>query len=431
MASQVEAIKWVPGTRFIVDGFRFQNPSCKAYFLTHCHSDHTTGLTSRFDSGLIYCSPISYRLLVHDMGLRPHILRPVEVNVSIFIDGIRVVAIDANHCPGAVCFLFCLPDGTRILHTGDFRWDRRIHATHPELQDGVSMLILDTTYLMPKWAFPPQNEAVERMVNALREEHTTHPNTLFVCMSYHIGKERAYFGAADALDWKIWAPDAKCEVLRLLDLPSRWLSMLTDRPEEAQMHVLGMGHDLHAQSLADRIVGTAWDRVVVIKPTGWTYRPRKADTLERREEGCVVTLGVPYSEHSSYTELRDCVRVLRPKRVIPTVNAGDAAKARALVDRLASLMDLSEDKSRLDAYFSSKRPKVTECSAEGSNSEDAGPSSKVKPADGNFDLLSVDVEEQRQLWERITQGGKLGKTQPSKGMTPRTNIRAFLVPKSN
>ena len=51
MATQVESIKWVPGTRFLVDGFRFQHPACRAYFLTHAHSDHTTGLTSGFCAG--------------------------------------------------------------------------------------------------------------------------------------------------------------------------------------------------------------------------------------------------------------------------------------------------------------------------------------------------------------------------------------------
>jgi ribonuclease BN (tRNA processing enzyme) len=44
MASQVESIKWVPNTRFIVDGFKYQSPACKHYFLSHYHSDHTIGV---------------------------------------------------------------------------------------------------------------------------------------------------------------------------------------------------------------------------------------------------------------------------------------------------------------------------------------------------------------------------------------------------
>jgi len=38
MASQVRDLKWVRGTKFIVDGFNFQDPECRTYFLTHCHS---------------------------------------------------------------------------------------------------------------------------------------------------------------------------------------------------------------------------------------------------------------------------------------------------------------------------------------------------------------------------------------------------------
>ena len=48
---------------------------------------------------------------------------------------------------------------------------------------------------------------------------------------------------------------------------------------------------------------------------------------------------------------RECVRALRPRRLIPTVDAADAAASRAVVDRFADLMDLSADRSRLDCYL--------------------------------------------------------------------------------
>ena len=38
MATQDEKIKWVEGSPFMVDGFRFQTPQCKHYLLTHFHS---------------------------------------------------------------------------------------------------------------------------------------------------------------------------------------------------------------------------------------------------------------------------------------------------------------------------------------------------------------------------------------------------------
>ncbi len=66
---------------------------------------------------------------------------------------------------------------------------------------------------------------------------------------------------------------------------------------------------------------------------------------------------------------RACVAALRPRRLIPTVNAGDVAKRRAIVDRFADLMDLSGDRSRIPGYFLRKAAALKEALAEADAAE--------------------------------------------------------------
>jgi hypothetical protein len=54
----------------------------------------------------------------------------------------------------------------------------------------------------------------------------------------------------------------------MLGLPPAWLALLTPAPQEARIHVVGMGEGLHEAALAERIRGSAWERVVAIRPTG-------------------------------------------------------------------------------------------------------------------------------------------------------------------
>jgi DNA cross-link repair 1A protein len=397
MASQVEAIKWVPGTRLLVDGFRFaRGAGAAACLLTHAHSDHTVGLTHRYEGPPIYCSAVTARLVAEELGVPRCVLRVLPLDVATPIPGsggVEVVPIDANHCPGAVMFLFKVPAGgaaaatggaaaagrdaaeaaaapaaaggapprraTSVLHTGDVRWCAERHARHPALAPLAGRLdvcMLDTTYCGPRWAFPPQAEAIAAMAAYMRAEAAAHPDTLFLCAAYHIGKERAYFGAAAALGWRVWAPPAKRATLRRLALPPAWAALLEDDPARAELHVGGGGAALRPAALAARLAGTRWRRVVALRPSGWCWRGTAAaargELLSVRVLSETATIvGVPYSEHSSFPELRACVAALRPRRLVPTVNAGDAAAARAQVDRLCAGMDLSRDRSRLDAYF--------------------------------------------------------------------------------
>ena len=85
----------LPQTRISVDSFQFPVPDCSAYFLTHFHSDHYTGLNSSFN-GLIYCSLITARLIINRLNINAELVQVLCLDQAYEIQGIKVTAIDAN-----------------------------------------------------------------------------------------------------------------------------------------------------------------------------------------------------------------------------------------------------------------------------------------------------------------------------------------------
>ena len=84
---------------------------------------------------------------------------------------LRVTAMDANHIPGSVMFLFekLGVDGQvelRILYTGDFRAspDMESYPEFWQLDFRVDTLYLDTSYCRPEYDFPNQDDVIQRTV---------------------------------------------------------------------------------------------------------------------------------------------------------------------------------------------------------------------------------------------------------------------------
>jgi Cft2 family RNA processing exonuclease len=182
MATQFEWAKWIPGTKFLVDGFRHCTPECQHYFLTHAHSDHTIGLFKSWRAGTIHCTAVTARLLIEEQGIARGVVHAVQLNEPFIVEGVEVVALDANHCPGSAMFLFSVPSdvGTKkhILHTGDFRFHPRMVETPALRTVKVHALFLDTTYAAPRWSFPAQEIAIDMMVDTMRKRRKEFPGAV-------------------------------------------------------------------------------------------------------------------------------------------------------------------------------------------------------------------------------------------------------------
>ncbi len=335
-------------------------PGATKYFLSHFHYDHYGGLGKRFSAGLIICSEITARLVRMKLGVEERYLRPLPLNDAVVMDGVEVTLLDANHCPGSVMFLFKFMSGRASLHCGDFRYGRtfrnEVHARStvvkrqlisravPEMEENpalwnvdVKSVYLDTTYCKPEHDFPSQTDVIERTRELVREHLKTRPSTLVAVGSYTIGKERIFKAIAEETGSKVWANSEKARVLRALrdgDIDGRLVPARAD----ARVHVVDM-KTVRSPADLDKYLGTVagFNHALAVIPTGWTHssggkRGGGGDGVAalrvRKISERVSRLEVPYSEHSSFSELRRFVRFLSLRSadcVIPTVNVGSPA----------------------------------------------------------------------------------------------------------
>lgn len=258
---------------------------------------------------------------------------PLPLCEPVVIDGCEVVLVDANHCPGAVQFLFKIPGLNakfeKYVHTGDFRFCDSMKS-NPFLCQfvGSDAIFLDTTYCNPKFVFPSQEESIDYIVSVIEkvggEYNGSSRNVLFLVATYVIGKEKILLEIARRCNRKVHVDARKMSILSILG--SEESGVFTEDECGSDVHVVGwnvLGETWpyfrpNFVKMKEIMIERGYTRTVGFVPTGWTYEVKHNKFSVRSKDALEIHL-VPYSEHSNYNELRDYVRFLKPKRVVPTV----------------------------------------------------------------------------------------------------------------
>ena len=299
----------IPDTPIAVDFWKLrQCPHSRIFFLSHMHADHTVGLTSSWARYPIYCSEVTRKLLLAKVGVKSELVvgLPIDESVTVNLDEIAketmsVTLVDANHCPGAVMFIFEGYFG-KILYTGDFRFCESM-ASHPAISARqFDMLYLDNTYCDPRCAFPTRAEATGEILEIIRK----HPEYNIVIGLHYLGKETILQVIAMVFQTWIGVDPSRKETLELLEMPN----VFTCDLESVRIRVV------NAQRITKKNMElwNAGAQTIAILPTCLYVG------LSNPFANVPGVYVVPYSDHCSYEELEKFVQIVNPRNIIPVVH---------------------------------------------------------------------------------------------------------------
>ena len=199
------------------------------------------------------------------------------------------------------------------------------------LNPRLDEIFLDTTYCDKNYTLPTQEEAIMAAIQVAEKEIATakreRTKTLFLFGSYTIGKEKIYLSIAKHLKMKVFVDQRRHKILSALDMKEHMHMFTTNKSETCLWVVpLCQVNFKHLKDFMDdgnknQVFSTPYGRVVGFRPTGWTYSAKSGENLiSSKTSGRYSVHGVPYSEHSSFPELVDCLRCLKPKKITTTVS---------------------------------------------------------------------------------------------------------------
>ncbi len=271
------------------------------FFLSHAHSDHTSGLKSSLSDpdATIVCSKETAAVIKVLYGIPQEKCLVIRPNQSLDFDNFIVHALDANHCLGSMIFVIESKEGLKEVYTGDFRLGPPIFD-ELSLIRGADHLWVDYTYgTDPIFRFPSREEIISEIVSFILAEN--YPERDVWIAAYQIGKELLLRTISEALKVKIWASDLKVKIYK--EIGGEWDIFTNDIDSGVYVGSRRMVEGLHGINKQNQ---TKMLDALRISPTGWSahLRQKRLDVHF-----------FPYSDHCSYSEVHNFVELATAKRI--------------------------------------------------------------------------------------------------------------------
>jgi Cft2 family RNA processing exonuclease len=276
-------------------------------FVSHAHFDHMARhrltLCTESTARLMYARQPARRELLALPFDRPHELTP----------GCRITLLPAGHILGSAQFLAESEHG-RLLYSGDFKL-RPGRAAEVCATPRADVLIMETTFGLPKYKLPPPEEVIAGIVRFCRETLAAH--AIPVLFGYSLGKAQELLASLAGAELPIMLHP---EILRLTQVCEKL--GLTFPAYRAFDALAAPGHVVIAPPQSSKAwLGRLAPRRTAMA-TGWAL-----DSSTKYQMG--VDAAFPLSDHADFPELLEYVERVQPRRVL-TVHGFAAEFAQTL-----------------------------------------------------------------------------------------------------
>jgi DNA ligase-1 len=267
-------------------------------FVSHAHADHVAR------HARILASPVTAALLRSRYNIPADRIASHAFGEPFAIGGFEAMLLPAGHIPGsAMLHLTRAKDGTTLLYTGDFKL-RAGRTTETAAPRPADILIMETTFGLPRYRFPATAIVEERIVDFVN--NTLASGDTPVLLGYSLGKAQEAYAILSAHGIPALLYPTAAEMTRTCiaeGAPGLPEPSLFEGEVPAGHAVIAPPHARKTKLLAS----LAKQRTAML--SGWALQPAARFRYQ-------VDAMIPLSDHADHPELLECIRLVRPRRIL-------------------------------------------------------------------------------------------------------------------
>jgi len=289
-------------------------------FVSHAHSDHIGNHRE------VILSEITAKLMAIRLPGR-RVEHSLPFRSPMHFRGATVTLLPAGHIFGSAQVHINF-GGETLLYTGDFKLRKGISA-EPIQWLHADTLIMETTYGLPRYVFPPVEEVIAEIAKFCVE--SLEENLVPILFGYSLGKAQEILAALHGSGLRILLAPTVYKLTRLYEALCRPLPEYFPYDESRTAgSVVICPPTANRTRLVQRIKNR---RTAML--TGWALDPA---TIHRYQ----CDAAYPLSDHADYPELIRYVEIIQPTRVL-TVHGFAREFAEDLRRRGVDAWSLGED----------------------------------------------------------------------------------------